>query len=66
LTTEDVGVDLVAELLDLLDLPVSHVVLGRVILSNQEHSVVLFPVTLEISVLNDDEIHNVESGEYGA
>jgi hypothetical protein len=61
LTTKDTGIDLIAELLDLLYLFVSHLELGCIILSYQEHSVILLPVVLEVSVLNNDEVNNIKS-----
>lgn len=65
LTTEDVGVDLGAELLDLLDFAISHVVLGRIVLGDEEHLVVLLPVGLEVRILNDDQVNHVEGGQDG-
>lgn len=48
LPTEDVGVHLITEFLDLLELSIREVVFGGVVLGNEEHSVVLLPVILKV------------------
>jgi len=42
------------------------VVLLWVVLGNLEHAIVLFPVSLEVSILNNNKINNVEGAENAA
>ena len=58
---QDVLVQLLTELHDLAQLLLGHIVLRRVGLSPHEHLVVLFPVLLEVGVLQDNQVDDVES-----
>jgi hypothetical protein len=61
---EDVLIDALAELHDFLELFGRDVEFLWVCLRHQKHLVVLLPVSHEVGVFLDDQVHDVESREY--